>query len=91
MIYPFSTIRQQLATLYLRSGFERSLRHWSDRSHSENILTNIYDSQVWKTFKDTSYHDSPNFFQPEVADSHLGLMLNADWFQPYEGQFTVPV
>ncbi|GBC48665.1 hypothetical protein GLOIN_2v1770724 [Rhizophagus irregularis DAOM 181602=DAOM 197198] len=27
MIYPFSTIRQQLATLYLRSGFERSLRH----------------------------------------------------------------
>jgi hypothetical protein len=21
----------------------------------------------------------------EVADSHLGLMLNLDWFQPYDG------
>ncbi|RGB23913.1 hypothetical protein C1646_773822 [Rhizophagus diaphanus] len=80
MIYPFSTIRQQLATLYLRSEFKKSLRHWFDRSHSENILTDIYDGQVWKTFKDTSYHDSPNFFWPEVADFHLGLMLNVDWF-----------
>ncbi|PKY34792.1 hypothetical protein RhiirB3_454854 [Rhizophagus irregularis] len=25
------------------------------------------------------------FFRPEVADSNLGLMLNLDWFQPYNG------
>ena len=27
----------------------------------------------------------PNFFRSEVADSHLGLMLNLDWFQPFDG------
>jgi Transposase family tnp2 len=85
IIYPFSSIRQQLATLYLQSGFEKSLRHWADRSDFDNILTDIYDGRIWKTFKETSDHNSINFFRPEVADSNLGLMLNLDWFQPYEG------
>src|SRR2546430_429636 len=26
-----------------------------------------------------------NFLQDEVADSHFRLMLNLDWFQPYDG------
>ena len=85
MIYPFSIIRQQLATLYLQSDFENSLRHWANRSRFDNILTDVYDGQIWRTLKETSDHDSPNFFRPEVADSNLGLMLNLDWFQPYEG------
>jgi hypothetical protein len=84
MIYPFSTIRQQLlATLYLQPTFEKSLRHWADRPNFD-ILTDIYDGQVWKTFKETSDNNSPNFFRPDIADSHLGLMLNLDWFQPYD-------
>ena len=29
--------------------------------------------------------DSSNFFRSEVANSHHGLMLNLDWFQPYDG------
>ena len=45
-------------------------------------MTDIYDGKLWKTFKDD---DSTIFFQGEVADSHLGLMLNLDWFQPYDG------
>jgi len=78
MIYPFSTIRQQLATLYLQSDFENSLRHWANRSRFDNILTDVYDGQIWRTLKEISDHDSPNFFRPEVADSNLGLMLNLD-------------
>ena len=35
-------------------------------------------------FKETIDENSPRFFRPEVADSHLGLMLNLDWFQPYD-------
>lgn len=77
MIYPVSMIHQQLATLYLRTGFENSLRHWINRSDSNNLLTDIYDGQIWKMFKETS---GRNFFRPEVADSNLGLMLNLDWF-----------
>ena len=30
-------------------------------------------------------NNSPKFFREEVAHSHLGLMLNVDWFQPYNG------
>lgn len=85
MIYPFLTIRQQLAMLYLQPGFEKSLRHWANRAHSDDIITDIYDGQIWKTFKETSDDNSPNFFRSEVADSNIGLMLNVDWFQPYEG------
>jgi hypothetical protein len=68
--------------MYRRPGFENSLRHWARRQQFENILTDIYDGKVWKDFDDK---DSLKFFRPEVADSHLGLMLNLDWFQPFDG------
>jgi hypothetical protein len=71
--------------MYCRPGFERNLRHWSERKRFDNILTDIYDGQVWKNFKETSDENSAKFFRPEVADSNLGLMLNLDWFQPYDG------
>src|SRR4051812_35345079 len=58
------------------------LRHWANQSGFDNILTNIYDGRVWKTFKGTDDKTSLNFFRPEV---HLGLMLNLDWFQPFDG------
>ena len=83
MIYPFSMIRQQLETLYLQSGFEQSLRHWADRPNFDDILTDIYDRQVWKNFENSN--NSTKFFRSEVADLHLRLMLNLDWFQPFEG------
>ena len=66
--------------MYRRQDFEKSLRHWSDRQQFDNILTDIYDGQVWRTLKESSEESSPNFFRSEVADSHLGLMLNLDWF-----------
>jgi hypothetical protein len=40
---------------------------------------------VWKTFKESSGQMSDNFFRPEKADTHLGLIINMDWFQPYDG------
>jgi hypothetical protein len=84
IIYPFLTICQQLAILYLQLRFEKSFRHWVNRSHSDDIITDIYDSQIWKTFKETSNENLPNFFHFEVADLNISLMLNVDWFQPYE-------
>ncbi|CAB4419512.1 unnamed protein product [Rhizophagus irregularis] len=72
MIYPFSTICQQLAMLYFQPEFEKLHRHWVNRPHSDNIITDIYDGQVWKTFKETSGDNSPNFFSSEIADSNIG-------------------
>ncbi|GET56027.1 hypothetical protein GLOIN_2v1883106 [Rhizophagus irregularis DAOM 181602=DAOM 197198] len=84
-IYPFAGFRQQLSDMFCRPEFEKSLQHWANRSNSDNILSDIYDGRIWKEFKDTNNDDSLNFFRNEVADSHLGLMLNVDWFQPFDG------
>ena len=53
------------------------------------MLADIYDGKIWKSFPDIS--DVP-YFTPETADSHLGVMINLDWFQPFEssvGRFMV--
>src|SRR5207245_8139032 len=85
LFFPYAGIREQLATMFRRKGFKNSLRHWANRSGFDDILTDIYDGRVWKTFKGTNDEISPNFFRPEVADSHFGLMLNLDWCQPFDG------
>ena len=38
---------------------------------------------MWRNFKSGEGED--NFFRPDKADTNLGLMINLDWFQPYEG------
>jgi hypothetical protein len=85
LVYLFAGIRQQLMAFYNRPNFENFLRHWLNRTNSDEILSDIYDGQIWKSFKETNDENSPNFFRNETADSHLGLMINLDWFQPYDG------
>lgn len=83
LLFPFAGISHQLEKMYKRPGFEAALRHWTNRSYFDDILTDIYDGQIWKNFEDSD--GSNKFFRSEVADSHLGLVLNLDWFQPYDG------
>jgi len=71
--------------MYQRPGFENSLRHWVDRSSFDDILCDIYDGEIWKTFKDDPFDEnSALFFGKETADSYLGLIVNLDWFQPFD-------
>ena len=51
LIFPFAGIKHQLAIMFHREGFESSLQHWADRTNFDSILADIYDGQVWKTFK----------------------------------------
>jgi Transposase family tnp2 len=83
MIFPYAKIRQQLAQMYRNPGFEFNLRHWVNRSNFDELLCDIYDGNIWKTFEDGN---SKLFFSKEAADSHLGLVLNIDWFQPYDNK-----
>ena len=40
-----------------------------------NIIGDVYNGRVWKKFSDQGY----------FSDKHnLGLMLNVDWFKPFE-------
>ena len=84
LVYPVASIQQQLHSMFQRPGFEELLRHWANRSLIDNVLSDIYDGQVWQTLKESSEQGSNKFFRSEKADNHLGLMMNLDWFQPYE-------
>src|SRR4051794_11021962 len=75
LIFPVASIKQQLEAMYRRPDFESSLRHWINWPTFSNILTDIYDGEVWKTFKESMDENSDNFFRPDVADSHLGMVL----------------
>ena len=59
------------------------------KGNDTEALFDIYDGMIWKSF--TGDNDEP-FFNKEYADSHIGLMLNMDWFQPYiNSQYSVGV
>ena len=70
-----------MALFFGRKDFEMSCRKWAaERENNTEALFDIYDGMIWKSF--TGDNDEP-FFNKEYADSHIGLMLNMDWFQPY--------
>ena len=81
LVYPMASIRQQIYNMFQQPEFEKSLRHWSNRPIIDNVLSDIYDGQIWRSLK-TEQGD--NFFRPDKADTNLGLMVNLDWFQPYD-------
>src|SRR5215469_9922009 len=49
------------------------------QKEGHNIYSDIYDGKVWKTFP----FDGSTFFTPETTTTHLGLLFNLDWFQPF--------
>jgi hypothetical protein len=81
LLFPLPNLRIQINSLYQRPEFRQQLRKWTNRDVNNEILADIYDGKIWKNFPDTS---GDPFFTPEAADSHLGIMINLDWFQPFE-------
>ena len=86
MIFPFTTIQQQLTDIYQQPGFENNIWYWINRSSFDNLLCDIYDGDIWKSFKENLFdNNSALFFCQEKADVHLELILNLNWFQLYSG------
>jgi hypothetical protein len=81
LLFPLPNLKIQINSLYQRSEFKQQLQKWTNRHVDNGMLADIYDGEIWKNFPDTS--DGP-YFTPETADSHLGIMINLDWFQPFE-------
>ena len=59
LVYPMASIRQQFYNMFQQTEFEKSLRHWSNRPIINNVLSDIYDGQIWRSLK-TEQGD--NFF-----------------------------
>ena len=85
MVYLLPCLKSQLAVMYKRPNFEELLKKWVNRNVVTGTMSDIFDGEIWKTFPsrlDTP--NSPRFFAPETADSHLGIIINLDWFQPFD-------
>lgn len=83
MVYPLPSLKAQIIAMYRRPGFESLLEKWTNRDEEADLYTDIYDGEIWKTFP-SSTDNSAQFFTPDTADSHLGIMINLDWFQPFD-------
>jgi hypothetical protein len=81
LIFPMVSLKHQLNLLFKRKGFEESCRKWISHPSDLEILADIYDGRIWKSFND---EDGLTFFWTNTADTHLEIMLNMDWFQPFE-------
>ena len=85
MIFPLPCIKTQLTSLYNRPKFEELLRKWTNRDVVTDVMTDIYDGNIWKEFPSSiSDQNHSKFFTPEMDDSNLGIMINLDWFQPFD-------
>lgn len=90
-LYPFKTycyksVKETLKKCLLMPGFERKCEAWRERNCPSGILNDIYDGRIWHEFGSEA---KGNFLSYQ---RHLGLMLNVDWFQPFEHvQYSVGV
>ncbi|GET57294.1 hypothetical protein GLOIN_2v1776801 [Rhizophagus irregularis DAOM 181602=DAOM 197198] len=89
MTFPLVNIRRQLTLFFGRKDFEVTCRKWAERENETEALFDIYDGRIWMSFEDGK---GEPFFKKEYAETHIRLMLNMDWFQPYiNSQYSVGV
>ena len=84
MVYPLPCLKTQLLMMYKRPSFEDLLSKWTSRDIETSLMSDIYDGKIWKEFPSSLEVPNSRFFTSETADSHLGIMINLDWFQPFE-------
>ena len=77
-VYCFYSIINQLEQLLRRPGFPQLCESWRQRETKEDVLYDVFDGDVWKSFK---WIDGSLFFSEE---RRYGLMMNIDWFQPFK-------
>ncbi len=76
-LYCYSGIKVTLQKLLARPSFVSNCQLWKSQPLNQQ-LSEIYDGQVWKEFLNVA--GSPFLAAPYT----FGLMMNIDWFQPYE-------
>ena len=84
MLFPIPSLKNQIITMYQRPDFEELLQKWTNRKSETGLYSDIYDGEIWKTFPSSLENSDSRFFTSEMANSHLGIMVNLDWFQPFE-------
>ncbi len=74
-VYAYCPLVDSLRSLFGRQGFEEEMNGWRNlTSDSQGTFLDVYDGIIWQKCHRTFLHQR----------NSLGLMLNLDWFQPYE-------
>ena len=81
LLFPLLNLKIQINSLYQQPEFKQQLQKWTNWHVDNGMLADIYDGEIWKNFSDIS---NIPYFTLEIADSYLGIMINLDWFQPFE-------
>lgn len=76
--YCYYPLVKSLSNVLNQQNLMEQCEHWRTRVIPENTLADIYDGRIWNEF--LTYKDRPFLSNPY----NLGLMLNCDWFQPFE-------
>ena len=84
--YVYYSIIESLRNLIKAPGFLDKCERWRDRDIPANWLADVYDGKLWKEWM--NYSGVPYLEVP----GNLLLMLNIDWFQPFDHiQYSVGV
>ena len=78
-IFCYRSIIDSIKDLVKRPGILEIFSKWKLHQIPEGVMSDVYDGEMWKSFLFTAD-------QKELLSSKytLGLLLNADWFQPYK-------
>ena len=77
MVYCFSSLTVSIQNLVLRSGFVEYCES-TRKLVASSSLTDLYDGNIWKQFQNV---DGQAFLS---LPNNYGLLLNVDWFKPFE-------
>ena len=85
-VYAYISLLPSLTKLCNKPDFLEKCEHWRHLNTSSEILTDVYDGKVWKTFQ--AINNRPFLQLP----NNLCLKLNLDWFNPFDHvQYSVGV
>ena len=77
--YCYKSIIDSLETLLKRPGLEEQCEKWKTRKIDDDLYADVYDGKVWKQFGNWK-GNKPFLNLPRS----FGLMMNVDWFKPFE-------
>ena len=78
-VFCYKSIIDAIKELVQKPGIIDIFNHWKSHSIPCNILTDVYDGAVWKSFKTSD--DGKELLSSRYG---LALIVNVDWFQPYK-------
>ncbi|XP_023933297.1 uncharacterized protein LOC106175327 [Lingula anatina] len=84
-VYSYRSVTTALEGFLMRDGFEDMCEEWRSRDVKEGEYIDVYDGKIWSDFLVRNTRD---FL---AAPRNFGLMLNIDWFQPFDRRKDVSV